>query len=83
MYIENADLSPFHASITFVDMNDAPLVFEDHEEFTNWDGRYMLNDLNSATGTWLSIKNAYIEDQHWMLPHLSESQGETFSVGSA
>jgi hypothetical protein len=47
MYVENADLSPFHASITFVDQNDAPLIFEDHEEFTNWDGRYMLNDLDS------------------------------------
>ncbi len=82
MYIENAGLSPFHASITFVDPKGAPFMFEENCEFTNWNGRYMLNDLNSESGTWLSIKNAYIEDQNWMLPNLSESFDTTFHTGT-
>lgn len=82
MYIENAGLSPFHASITFVDPKGAPFVFEEFGDFTNWNGRYMITDLNSQTGTWISIKNAYIEDQNWMLPSLSDSQDCTFLVGT-
>jgi hypothetical protein len=55
MYIENAGLSPFHASILFTDNFGVP-YFLNHDDSSKINGFYTLRDLNSKSGTWSSIK---------------------------
>lgn len=65
MYIENAGLSPFHASIQFTDTKTGKPMFSNSpsEEYEPLEdpGHYILEDHDSQTGTFLSIKHAFSE----------------------
>ena len=70
MYIENSGLSPFHASIQFIDSKGKPLG---EDGSSQW-GHYLLTDHNSKTGTWASVEHSYAEHQNWMLPRLEDTK---------
>lgn len=61
MYIENAGLSPFHASIQLTDA-DGQSIFSSQLDPSQIDyslGHYMLFDRGSDSGTWVHIKHSY------------------------
>lgn len=61
MYIENADLSAFHASIQYINMQGKPISADFEDENPNELRHYMLTDHGSKSGTWLSIKSSFSE----------------------
>jgi hypothetical protein len=79
MYIENAGLSPFHASIKYLDSKGK--FYFSSEKASSETGFYMLKDEGSQTGTWSSVKQSYASQQNWMLTSLNDSAHKVFWVG--
>ena len=58
MYIEKAGLSHRHASILYSD-KDGQSYFEDENgEIDEYNGRYILRDCDSQSGTWVRVPKA-------------------------
>lgn len=58
MYIEQAGLSLRHASILYSDKNGQVFLEDESGEIDEYNGRYILRDCGSETGTWVRIPKA-------------------------
>ena len=85
MYIENAGLSPYHASIRVTDANGQSLhsTQENPLQVDYSLGHYMLYDRDSESGTWVHIKHSYCQHQNWILPNLLDESERIFRAGDS
>ena len=59
MYIESAGLSLRHASIVYSDAKGNAFDNFEDGEIDEYNGRYILRDCGSSTGTWMRVGKAF------------------------